>query len=101
EDLRHDGLGAVAEVFKHFADATLEVEAHDDEAPTSALGTLEWRRVAPERPRPRHDRLPVAAIRMTEQPDLVNLAIADSLQHVELVHERHVVDAIGVVERPL
>src|SRR5262249_26539438 len=98
KDFGQDGFGAVAHIFKHFAYTALKVEAHDHEAPRTALSTRQWRRVAPERAYPAHDRCTTARVRMTEQPYLVNQVVLDLAKNIKLLHEPKVIHGIGFVK---
>lgn len=97
-DFRQHRLGTVTEVFQHFPDAALVVEAHDHETSFCMGGALQRRRITPEGAGSRHDRLVVAAVGIPQQPHLVDLIGVDALDHLEFAHQRQIIDRIRLVE---
>jgi len=97
-DVRHDGLGPVAQVLKHLTDAALVAKAHHHES-LVARHALEGRRVAPVGAVAHHQRLVIAEVGRAEQPHLVDDAPLDEFDNPELTDHSTVVHAVGLVER--
>ncbi len=64
-NLRHDAFNPMPEIFKHFSDASLVVEPHDDEVAFKAF-VNEWFGVAPVSIWSDHMRFPIAKVGSTE-----------------------------------
>lgn len=95
-NFRHDAFNPMPEVFKHLANPSFVIEAHDDEVAFEPL-VNERHGVAPVSGRSDHVRFPIAEVWSAEEPNFVYFTAVNPFNQFELVNDFAVVNTVGFV----
>lgn len=95
-DVFHDGFGAVAEIFQHFANASFKIESHDDKV-TLCTAVYQRRRIAPKGGGADHHRFVESGVGEAKEPNFINLPAVNFWDDVEGLQDTAVIHPIRLM----